>query len=394
MYLNKTKKTFNFLKKTALYSDTTIINDPILSELMALQLRGTGEGQAFHIVAQYALQLLANKELFDSDVNPPICYLAPSTTLILQERHTYEATQNLVENHIVPLYSSLLFNRSFSSAEEVFNFLEKFKNFKEFLSEVQKSDVPIINPDGTMLTEEKCISIRDYYEEKYCQQYPLSGVLFAIIRGRFSMASYDIAVNGRYTSNFVTDFKGVWNSLLLLLKNDSEIISQSRGKPTLSKDALILNVLHDKSLNWLGDVPLDKIKKMRENGELQEMRDIIGKNIDKIQTTDETEFAEVGRQVKYNLNEAFKRHNAEIKTLDEKYKKQYQIDASTTVVSGVLGLASSVYPPLAVVAGIVGGRTVIDIVRNYFAKRGEVKYLRRKPVAMLFEVHNKVQTPS
>jgi hypothetical protein len=393
MYLNEDNKTFDFLKKTALYSDTTIISDPLISELLTWQQRKTGEVKSFQIIAQYALQLLAIEELFDSDINPPICYLAPSSVLTLKERNMEEATQNIIEEHIVPFYGSALFGRDFASSDELFEFLGKFKSFNEFLITVQSSEIPLINPDGTLVNENKCRSIKEYYEDKYCRDLSLPDALFAIIRGRFSMAAYDLIVNSRFTSNFATDFKGVWNSLLWLLEKDNEFLSKTVGKVPFSKDMMILNTFREEPLKWLGDVPLDKIKKLRERGELQEIRDILGKNVREIENVNDEEFHEVGKQVTYSLNEAFKRHSSKTKDLDDKYKTMYRIDAPSLVVTGILALTSAVYPPLAYIAGVTGavtgGTTALDIVKKYFEKREELKALQRKPVAMLFDVYKK-----
>ena len=63
MYLRSPTVTFDFLKKTALYNDTIIINDPLLSELLTWQKRGAGDVLSFHLVAQWALSLLAIEDL-------------------------------------------------------------------------------------------------------------------------------------------------------------------------------------------------------------------------------------------------------------------------------------------------------------------------------------------
>lgn len=388
LYLNENSKTFDVLKKTALYSDTTLVNEPLLSELHSWKQRGTGADRSFQLLAKYGLQMMAIKELFTTDINPPICYLVPSSVLTLKQQNALETTKTFIEETVVPFYASMLFKKELTSSDELFNFLGKFDSFKEFMTIVQKSEIPIINPDGSLVDEAKCQSIKQYYEDKYNKEVSLQNALFLIIRGRFGMGVYDLMVNGKFTSNFFTDFRGVWNNFLLLLK-DKRFADFTVGKDTVSKDMMLLNALQGERFRWIGDVPLDKIKELRQRGELQEMRDLLNRNVTDIQNASDDEFGEVAIQVEYSLREGFKKHNVEISSLDKKYRSAYKIDVPSLIVSGALGLAASIYPPLAYVAGVTGGTTVIDIIKKYSEKKQELETLMKKPVAMLFDTYEK-----
>lgn len=388
IYLNENNKTFDVLKKTALYSDTTLVNDPLLSELLTWKQRGSGEDRSFQILAQYALQLTSIEELFSTDLSPPICYLAPSSVFTLERQNATETTQTFIEENIVPFYASFLFKREFVSSDELFDFLSRFATFKDFLAATSGSKIPLINPDGMLVDEAKCQSIKQYWEDKYSIELSLQNALFLIIRGRFGMGAFDLMVNGGLTSNFFTDFKGVWNNLLLLLK-DKRLVDATMGKDTISKNMMMLNALQGEQFRWLGDVPLNKIKELRQRGELQEMRELLGQNIDEIQNANVADFGEVATQVEYSLREGFKRHTEEVGSLDKKYRSSFNIDVPSLVVSGALGLASTVYPPLVYIAGITGGTTVIDILRKYGEKKHEHEELEKKPIVMLFDAYKK-----
>lgn len=388
MYLNDNNQTLDILKKSALYADTTLVNDPIMSELQTWKLRGTGEKRAFPILAVYACQVMLIEELFASDNNPPICYLTPSIMLTLQKQKTLETTQQFIEENIVPFYASQIFFEELSSKDELLDYLERFHSFKEFLTVTSKSKLSIVTPLGEIMDVAQCKSAKEYYEDKYDREYSLSGVIFAILRGRFGMGAFDLMINGRFTENFVTDFNGVWDNIQLLLR-DSRLPESVKGKEFLSKNTMILNALQDEELRWLGNIPLNKIKELRQRGELQDMRDLLSNNTGNIQSANENDFAEVTLQVKYSLDEGFKKHSAKVAELDKKYRSIYKIDVPTLVVSGTLGLASSLYPPLALAAGITGGTTVLDVIKKYNEKRHEEEALKKKPIAMLFNVYKK-----
>lgn len=388
VYKRSPTMTLDFLKKTGLYSDTIIIRDPIFSELFTWKKRRAGEVQSFHLVAQWALHLLAIEELFSSELDPPICILAPNHVLSLERENGVEATDRFIHENIVPLFASYLFGDNFASDEKLMNFLSQVKSFNEFTSLVQKPEM-LVNPEGELTCEKDFQSMREYYRAKYNRDFTLPDSFWLFIRGRLTMMVYDQITNGKITSNFITDFKGVWNAYLWLIKNDNELIFEHLARKPISKDMLIINALQQEELKWIGNVPLNKIRELRERGELQEIRDILGQNVKAIQNVSDEEFVEVGRQIKHNLKEIFKKHDSEVKDLNEKYRRKYKIDVGTILVSGSIGIVSALFPPLTMAAGvtsvIVGGGSVIQAIKDYISKREQLEALQKKPVAMLFD---------
>jgi hypothetical protein len=388
-YLSNPTSTIDFLKKTCMYSDTIIINDSILSELLTWRKRGTGELISFNLVALWALHLLSIEDLFSSELDPPICVLAPCAVVSLEKRNILASTDRFINENTVTSYASDLFERNFASHQDLMIFLSKIKDFNEFASLVRKRDM-LTKPGGEPVAENDYWKVREYYESKYNELFSLPDSFWLLLRGRYTMPAYDLVVSGKLASSFATDFPGVWNALLWLIKNDNRLIFDHLKKKPLSKDTLIMNALQQEELKWMGNIPLDKIKELRVRGELQEIRDILGRNIEDIANVNDEEFVDVGRQVKYNIEEAFKKHDAEVKDLDEKYKRRYKIDA-VTIVAGNLGMVAALYPPFvlaaSVASGIIGGGSVIDALRSYLEKRDQLQALRRKPVAMLFDSH-------
>jgi hypothetical protein len=388
LYVNYPETTYDFLRKIALYSDTIIINDPILSELLSWEKRGTGEVPSFSLIAQYAVRLLEMEDLFNSsEIDPPICFLAPCSVLSLGNQ-VYGPTDKFIEECVVPTYAGEIFDRKFNSSEELFTYLGQMQDFDEFMLAIRKSSAPFTNPIGTPVTFNDFLRVRQYYEDKYEMSIDFPNALFLFLRGRFSMAAYDLAVNGRFADNFATDFQGVWQSFIWLLNSDNKQIAEQARKTPISKDTLVLNALQKHELSWIGNVPFNKIVEMRRRGELQDMRELLGRSITEIQTANDDEFVEVGRQVEYNLEQAFRRHSKEVQELSEEYKRKYKIDAASIAATGTIGLISAMYPPIASIAflqRIVGAVSIKELIEDFFEKRKKLRALQRKPVGMLFE---------
>jgi len=310
-----------------------------------------------------------------------------------KRRNIYDETERYLGKDFVVSYASELFGESFASSEEVLNFLSKVGDFNEFVSLVQKPEI-FTDLNGEPIREHNLRYIREYYNHKYNTFLSLPDSLYLLLRGRYGMVAHDLILNGNVTSDFITDFKGMWHGLLWLLKKDNELTFSHLKMPQISKDALIMNALQEKELKWLGNVPLIKLKVLRQRGELQELRDTISENVEEMTNVSDEEFVEVGRLVKYNLEEAFKRHDSEVKDLNEKYRRRYDIDVASITVSGSLGVVSALFPPLALAAGtassIIGSGSILKMINDYVKKREQLEALQKKPVAMLFDAHKSV----
>lgn len=382
----------DFLKKMCLYSDTLILNDHTLSELITWRRRGTGESLTFLIVATTAIDYLTVEDLFISDVHPPPCTLAPPLIWSLEKSDLASTVDHFI-NESKLSFASDVFGRDFLSSEELVEFLSKMKDFNHFISLAEKPEM-VTTLEGNPFSVEDLQTFKSYYKSKYFRDCAQNELLEAALRARFAPPMFKLMSDGKFTSNFTTDFRGIWETLKWLLRNNNETAFEHLKEKLISKDNLIMNALQQKDLRWLGNIPLDKIGQLKEKGELQELRELIGKNVQDIKNATDEEFAAVGRQVKYNLDEAFRKHDAEVKDLNEKYRRKYGIDVASLIVSGSLGIVSALFPPIAlatgIASGIVGSGSIIGTAKDFLEKREKLRDLQKKPVAMLFDARQLV----
>jgi hypothetical protein len=95
-------------------------------------------------------------------------------------------------------------------------------------------------------------------------------------------------------------------------------------------------------------------------------------------------------QVNYNINNALKKHSAEISDLRKVYRDKYGLDIKYYIVSGAIAITSAIFQPVASAIGII--TTLSGIVpstfktlADYYEERSRLKELQKKPVALLFE---------
>lgn len=385
------EEALGYLKRICLYSDIIIMNDPLLSELRAWKMRKErGYVPSFMYVTDFALNLLGIEDLFLADSDPPICVLAPSLVWNLQERKLLEKVDDLSTNCSLA-YASEVFDRHFTTIAELRTFLSRVKEASEFLSLAKKPEM-LEDGYGNALTSERLSSMKTRVELTTERTIRQTDLFVKIIRARFPLAIYNTTCNGAYSTSFTTDLRGVWNNLLWLMRKDNASLFELSKMRGISKDSLIIKALQQERLTWLGNIPLDRIKEIRREGELQDLRELICRNVDEIRNVEDEDFLEIGKQVRYNLDQALRKHETELKSLDEGFRKKYRIDAATLLVSGTFAISSALYPPLSQVLGIAssisGGYTITEMLRNYLEKRDEIKDLQRKPVAILFDAKN------
>ena len=159
----------------------------------------------------------------------------------------------------------------------------------------------------------------------------------------------------------------------------------------LSKDSAIISALQQENLNWLGNVPINKIADLRNADELTDLRELLGKEIRTIRDSSDEEFVGVWQQVSHNIDVALKKHSQEVSRLDREYRRTYKIDLTKLSITGAIGIASSLFQPspwafgtLSVI-GVVASNTALGVYKIYLNKRREVETLRKKPIAILFD---------
>jgi len=389
-YLQDVPQTAQFLKKASLYADTIILNDNILSELWSWQKKGkTGWEISFPIVLSWAIDFLYLRGLFVSNMKIPVCSLAPPLAWSHEKESFFETADNLVHQNEI-LLGSRVFGRKFSSYEELTTFLKKIASPEAFFS-LAKDLSLLYDPNGVGISMTDFEGHKSYFETKYRRSFDDDEIYGSFLRGVYSTAIYDLFYHGRFKSVIGTDFKGNWKSLIWLMQNSGMDLSTIAKAKVATRDSALLHALQE-NVRWLGNIPLDRIEELRERGELQDLRDLLGRNVKTIEEASDEEFFEVGQQVKYNIGQAIKKHSSEVQDLNEEYRKKYNLKIPSLIVTGALGIAAAISPPLATVASVLGttlgGTTVVEIIKDYQEKRNKIKELQKKPVAMLFDAQS------
>ena len=211
-----------------------------------------------------------------------------------------------------------------------------------------------------------------------------------LITGNYGSRINDLVYSGLLGTIPVTDLRASWNSVNWLIKNDNDTLYKKAGAKAFSKEAMVISALQQEKLRWLGNVPINKICQLRERGELADLRHLIRDEIGDIEQASDEDFSEVANQVKYNIDNALKKHSVQISDLRAVYRDKYNLDIKYYIVSGAIAITSAIFQPIASATGIIATLSGIvpstfKTLTDYYEERTRLKELQKKPVALLFE---------
>jgi hypothetical protein len=345
-----------------------------------------------NFVLDYAIEFLSLEEnnIFNQDSNYPICQLAPASKWSLAKNKLDLEAWSLICQSTTE-YASSLYNKTFKSIEDVRSYLSQI-NDTQFLN--VQNNKRLLTPEGIEINSQWLIKEKGFYDVQPQDFYE------SILQIQKSHRVTDLMYSGLLGTIPITDSKITWDSINWIIKNDNEHIAKAQKK-AFSKDALILNgigKLQHEDYRWLGKVPIDKLSIFRQRGELKDIRRILGEGIDNIQEANDNDFLDTAKQVYYNIDVALRKHKADLEDFKDKYRGISGIDTLLSV-SGSIFFASAIYQSFASATGIFASLPYIAsgippvalVVRDYINRRNELKALRKKPIAILFETKEKYQ---
>lgn len=389
------------IKGTALYADTTIYEDPFLARFKVAADTYAPISFSCNLLGNI-FKMLSLKNLIISDIDYPVVVILPA------ERDMLDIADDLLSKNtdktfcmksqlytLLTLQDTLnelseIFEKEFVSIEEFENFIKSHQNFKDVIQDIKNGNL-LSDPINNLNAEDQLILRMNYTRYLNPDKYKDFNNLEMIKEALFSSTAgflneinsglfTSIGVNAEYCTNARTK----WNHFIWKIKNDSKQISNSL-KLKISENLLVLNALQMDEFKWLGNIPINSIVKLRQNGELQDIRELLQKEVEEVKNCKYEDLHDVTSQVNYNLKNAFRKHQSEVANLDREYKKRYKIDVSTLVVGGCLAVAGTVFPPISIIGRIVGGSSIIDILSSLKNKEKQIQEMKNRPIGLLLE---------
>jgi hypothetical protein len=376
----------NIASSVGLYIDTLILPDPLLR--MADFVHIMKPDQLFSMMTKHALNALQYKDLALADVEPPIVVIAPDISLL---EDSYRPLLQVAGEADLLAHSAKLFSRKFANLSELTQFLDGIPNTSELVAQIADPSRLLFDSEWSGAIDkqvQRFISELDERMDVPLTKEPIGKMVQSTLLGRMMQANDVLFKASRFHGNPLIDAPTSWQYLLWKYEyDDNRQISRDDIRDVLITKAI--SVEGSPNLGLLSGLPPEALIDLRRAGAMSELRDVIRKGIEDVDSASQASFAEVGEAVVTNLSNAFEAHRKELGDLSSARKKFFGLDVGRWVTVGSLsiGAASTGNLALAVLAaslGMVGAPSLEELLKRWREIQARKERLGRSPTGILF----------
>jgi len=361
-----------FVKRTAMYVDSILIEDPITT-IVNMKDLSTDNSYLMRMI-RHAFNLMDLKELFFGQGDFPILTIFPS---FLDENRRQDIVKGIHQNGLT--YFSELLELNFTDIEDFFDHLKTYNDPEKFFKMIKHPE---------MLPKPNNQSTFDFINEvhqsisrgrKDTQDITVGMALGLKILGQLTGIGINLFQSKNLHSQLVFDSENYWK----IYKWD---LSEQKKGPDI--DNLIVNSLNLEQFDWLGNIPIDKLVLLRREGELSKIREILRKNIYSC-THSDGDLKMSAQQAIENIEVSLKEHTKQVSEIEKSLKKKYLIDGPIVIGGLLTGIFSGPLSPISFAGlafSLYGG---YDWFKNILAINKTKKETESSIFGILFKAKNK-----
>lgn len=342
-----TKSHLNAVRKMLLYTDTILIPDPVLPWIEVE--RSEEKFQHVNLLKNIFI-LLHLKPLVDADLTYPAIIVFPSFEKRLEanDPETKKGVENLLLNFL-----SFHTGYSFNSISSVFDFARTNEHL--FLYQVEKHRL-FISPGGKIGTPLKK-AIKEYRKDiKTWRSEELANVYLNSLNGPLILTGIWERITPQWHllenanelhSQPMMCVDAHWHYYKLCSKMfENNLLESNLLKP---KTVNTLRALADGNFEWLGNVPIEALAKLRENNENEEFRKKISGFVTELHDSTIDDIDRVAAEVGRGISSVLSENKKKIQEIETKYRRLYE----QTAIASWVTLGATFIPSLAPFAAAV-----------------------------------------
>jgi hypothetical protein len=371
----------NIASSVGLYVDTIVLSDPFLQSKHVFDLND--KKQRVYYFVKHAVNLLQYKDIATAGTNNPIVTIVPFRSTIDAEETDFLRRATLKD---ALKHATALFGRDFESWDAVLEFTSSLDSPEKLVSELAQPDRLVFDLDwkGSHL-EQINRALKDVYGQFVGQH--AGNLVAAQCFGRMGQAT-DILLKSRYLSGTpMIDAPTSWRYFNWKLEYNSAL---DLGDHTPLHMVRGLQHAASTDAQWLGNIPPAALIEMRKQGAFEEIRNVLSAGIDDIAKVNPKGFYRSSDKIIDNINNAFDRHQVEIKNLSGKKLRFAGHDLGSWLVTGALEITAAITgDPSFAVAGVVANQALDapklrEIPSKFLSLKNAHAELRKSPMGMLF----------
>jgi hypothetical protein len=373
-------------ERLGVYYDSLVVPDPVLR---ALTMPGPHKWKDYYVL-KYCIAQVLYRDVYLADVYPPIAVMFGEEHLLKETSHYPRLKdQSLIDAIAV---ANAIFDQSFNTEEEAKQFFRKVGTSQALAREV--ADVEMFRFDEDAGTDplhqiealEKDLRI-NLREDELPEDWKGALGVWVHLNGRMIQANELLEASNELDAHPVIQAPISFHWLATKVRINSELIGNALGEGLLPHLPLT-NALLSQQLEWISNVPLDGLIRLRRQGFLSELRETIAGNFSELSTTPLDRLERTISQVDSNLQGALNRHQEQLQVLNQTLLRELAISVPTLLLSiagAMQPLLGTMLPPWLPVAATVGGavslKDVISRTASHISKR---RRLGKSPIGILW----------
>ncbi|MDD4051258.1 MAG: hypothetical protein PHR28_05090 [candidate division Zixibacteria bacterium] len=226
----------------------------------------------------------------------------------------------------------------------------------------------------------------------------LSDPSFSLLTMPFVKLRDIIILDREYAANWAEPLlpPELWGAYKWLIGQQSRLTCrlQERDVP---EEHVISAMIQAKALPWLSRIDFKTVMQLRRQHSCSDLRDVFRLSRDTIRSSGPADLekivAEAATEISPRLNEAAAEIGRHITVMQKNRLKSI----GSALGGAAIGIASTLYPPLAIpaflVSAVLGAKSVRDIIQGETQGRKGLKELRRRPLGLMLQIQDSLTQP-
>ncbi len=322
----------NIASSTGLYVDTIVLSDPFWHTRHIFE-RVTPELQVYYLV-KHAINLMQYRDLALAELESPIVIVTPFKSSVDEEEVDF--LKGLAETDAL-VHAGKLFGRGFSSVEELFDFATDLDTPESVVKELVDRDRLLFDTDWTEPLEQQIRRSIESGDGLLPTGTNAGGLVASQCMGRM-MQSTDILLKSRYLMGTpLIDAATSWKYFSWKLEYNSALAEDDVTSLHMVRG---LQRVGETDMQWLGNIPPAALIEMRQQGAFDEIREMLSQGVSEIAGSKPDSFFRSSDQIVENVQDAFERHQENIRELRGKGMKFAGQDLGSWIVAGTIEVAA------------------------------------------------------
>lgn len=376
----------NAVSSTGLYIDTMILPCPILR---VGRLHGVTNKEHFcFLLLKHVLTCMTYRDLALEDIQPAIVLVLPDKRDFSNDGNEYlhERSTPFILSH-----AQYLYDRTFESIDDLYEFSKSLTDIDKVFKELKRPDRLIFDIDwgvGGRAQLERHLADPERLKSPILEGCPGMEVMFTCT-GRMPQALAARLNAQEFQSTPYINAETSWIYYTWLMEYESLDFNVDNDS---LKELHMVNALSkgmQGGFSWLGDIPLSNILKIRRNGLMPEVRDILSSGISEVINSSPNDYNASSQRVIDNVDRAFIQHQRFIEKIKKEKLRILGMEVAPFIVNGAFGIASALInkPELAVASvalGNLGLPTLKDIKTSFKSRKVKLENYERTATGLMF----------